>query len=77
MFSHRHSEFGVAEISVAVVQRGFGSGDIGDRLDGARELVEEELCTLELDGLLQYDPESELWEPTELLRSWPAANGEQ
>ncbi len=75
VFRHRLSDFGVAEISVAVVQHGFGTGDIGDRLDGARELVEEELSALELDGLLEYDAQSELWVPTELLRTWPAANG--
>ncbi len=71
VFNHRERGFGVAEVAVAIVQGGFGSGDIGDRLDDARELVELELGSLEHAGLLAFDEQTELWQPTDLLQSWP------
>jgi hypothetical protein len=74
VFHHRESEFGVAEVAVAVVQGGYGAGNIGDRLDGARAIVEAQLHSLEMGGLLEFNDQSELWTPTELLTDWPEAD---
>lgn len=74
VFKHRDREFGVAEVAVAVVQAGFGTGDVGHRLDGARVLVESALARLEEAGLLVFRNQAELWKPTQLLRDWPTSS---
>lgn len=71
VFQHRERDFGVTELAVAVVQKGFGSGDIGARLDAARILVEQGVRYLEEAGLIEYCAAEDLWRPTELLQTWP------
>ena len=74
VFKHRDRDFGVAEVAVAVVQAGFGTGDLGNRLDGARVLVESAVVRLEEAGLLVFRRQAELWKPTQLLRDWPTSS---
>jgi hypothetical protein len=71
IFLHRDRDFGVVELAVAVEQRGFGTGAVGDRLDAARILVERMLCYLEEAGLVELNTSEDLWQTTELLRTWP------
>jgi hypothetical protein len=73
VFSHRWANFGIAELAVAMVQGGYGAGEIGGRLDGARAIAEQELAALEEEALLDYDADLDLWQPSELLQSWPEA----
>ncbi len=74
VFHHRLSEFRVGELAAALVQRGYGTGNLDERLDGARELAEEELLSLKRNGLLRHAARTEVWMPTELLRTWPDAD---
>lgn len=71
VFRHRDSKFGVPEVAVAVVQGGYGTGDLGGRLDGARDIVEREFAALEKEGLIRLDRRSDLWKATDLLLNWP------
>jgi hypothetical protein len=75
VFRHRESTFGVGEIAAAMVQHGYGAGAVDARLDAARPLAEQELRFLQEEGLLRRQARSETWKPTELLRTWPAAEG--
>ena len=71
---HRLSEFRVGDLAADMVQRGYGEGSLAWRLDDSRELAEEVLRSLMLDGLLIQADRTAVWMPTEMLRTWPEAD---
>jgi len=75
VFGHRRAGIGVTDVIDALLQRGYEAKDREHRPDSARELAERELHALEQEGLLQYEERAKLWQPTELLQDWPAAEG--
>ena len=74
VFGHRLSEFRVGDLAAAMVQRGYGEGSLAWRLDDSRELAEDVLRSLMLDGLLIQADRTAVWMPTEMLRTWPEAD---
>jgi len=73
VFRHRQSTFNISEVVAAVVQRGFVPKEPGALLQAARNLAERELGIIEVEGLIRFRKESDDWEPTDLLRTWPVA----
>jgi hypothetical protein len=74
VFSRRTSSFSIGEVAAAMLQRGFGEGSTEKRLDRARAIAEGVLRTLVRDGLLSQDPRPGVWQPTDLLRTWPSGD---